>query len=353
MEIEEFYQIKYNSGKRIVKELGAPINFNLILTKQCNSNCVHCCASANDTGEKFSLENLKKIIKIAERNNVFYFVLTGGEPLVYEHFWDLLEELNGKFGIVINTNATLIDKKTARRLSKYNIANVHVSLDAPNQEIYVLQRGLKTKLIEVIEGIKNLLEEEISVTTKLIITNINKDYIEDVIKLSISLGVKRINLAWFKSVGRGQENEGSLLINKKDIPELMKRLFELKEKYKGEIFVSLDNAQCFPFLLKKTDKINYKKLCGDYFCRIDYNGDVFPCPFLEIKIGNVFKEDLKDIWKNRKLVQLRELSWGKKLGGYCKKCEYNNICAGGCRARALTDLKDICAKDPLCWMEDE
>jgi len=349
--INPYYQIDYDKGKRIVKELKLPINFNLILTNECNADCIHCCANANNTKDNIPLKNFKDILKIAKKYNIFYFVITGGEPLLYRDFWRLLRLLNNKFGIIINTNGTLIDKYVAKKLSKYNIANVHVSLDAPNERIYEKQRGKNTKLLDVIKGIKNLVKNKIKVTTKLIITNINKDYIKDIIRLSISLGVKEINLAWFKPSGRGLRNEKSLIINPKDVKKVILNLLYLKEKYKRIIRINFDNAQIFPFLIKKSKKIKYRKLCGDYFCRVDHKGDIFPCPFLEIKIGNVFNDDLEKLWNSNKLIKLRKLSWGKNLSGGCQECKYKDICAGGCRARALVTYKDINKKDPLCWFK--
>ena len=84
--------------------------------------------------------------------------------------------------------------------------------------------------------------------------------------------------------------------------------------------------------------------------RSESNGDVYPCPFLDVKVGNIFLESLDKIWQNEFLIKLRYLSWGKNIKGTCEKCKFNDICAGGCRARPLA-LSNIEYKDPLCWME--
>lgn len=348
--IKPFYQIEYNNGKRIVKNLSIPINLNLIITKNCNADCVHCCANANEKKESLSLENIKKFVNIAKKNKIFYFVITGGEPLIYKNIWNLLKIVNNQFGIILNTNGTLIDEDIASKLSKYNIANIHVSLDAPNQKIYKKQRGKKTKLEDVLNGIKNLVKYNVKTTTKLIITNINKNHLEETLKLSISLGIKNMIFSWFKAVGRGLENERKLSLKKREIIKITKQIYKLKEKYKDVIKISFDDSQNFPFLIKKMNKIKYRKLCGDYFCRIDYNGDVFPCPFLEIKVGNIFEEELKNLWNKKELLKLRYFSWGNNLLGICKKCKYKMICSGGCRARSIMLYNHIAYKDPLCWM---
>ena len=136
-----------------------------------------------------------------------------------------------------------------------------------------------------------------------------------------------------------------------EIKKISEKIYQLKEDYKEKITLSFDDAQCFPFLLKSMDQINYTKLCGDFFCRIDSNGDIFPCPFLEMKVGNIFEADLKEIWKNPLLKKLRYLSWGTNLKGICTSCSHKEICNGGCRSRALEVFGEIEAKDPLCWVK--
>jgi radical SAM protein with 4Fe4S-binding SPASM domain len=350
LSIERFYQVTYDSGSRQVKELSGPINFNIILTKRCNANCIHCCASANEDHEEFSLENIKKLIHIAEKNNVFYFVLTGGEPLLYKHFWETLDLCKGNVGIVINSNGTLITENIARKLKERGVGNVHISLDAIDEQTYAQQRGNTTSLHDVLSGIKNLVSVGVPVTTKIVITAINKDKIHDVIKTSIKLGVKKVSIAWFKPVGRGLINENSLELSLPEIKKIMKEIYLLKDHYKQTISLSFDDAQCFPFLLKELKSIKYNKLCGDYFCRIDPKGDVYPCPFLNIHIGNIFEEDISKLWKSKKLRELRNLSHGKNLNGRCTRCNHNDICLGGCRARALYVNGDLYSQDPLCWV---
>lgn len=346
--INEFYQMECGKEGCLVRALSRPIDFNLIVTKRCNSNCKHCCASANESMEDIPLDTLKRIVKIAEDNEIFYFVITGGEPLLYPYIWELFEMLKGKFGIVLNTNATLIDNEVAKKLAKYNIANVIVSLDAPNEKIYSEQRGSTTKLSEVLEGIKALIRNKVPVSTKLIITQINRAYIEDVVKMAISLGVRKIKLAWFKPVGRGSRNHDTLAIPKEEVTKVLRDIYQLRKKYQDKMDITFDDAKYFPFLLKDESRVNYKKLCGDYFCRIDYKGDLYPCPFLDIKIGNIFTQDLDQIWQSPKLKNLRSLNFAKNLKG-CEKCKNNKICIGGCRARALFATGQIDAKDPLCW----
>ena len=75
------------------------------------------------------------------------------------------------------------------------------------------------------------------------------------------------------------------------------------------------------------------------------NGDLWPCPLLPVKIGNVLENSPKDIWeKNEDILKLKNR---KNLKGACGSCEYQEIC-GGCRARAYAYTKDLYAADSRC-----
>ncbi|RQD77877.1 MAG: SPASM domain-containing protein, partial [Candidatus Syntrophonatronum acetioxidans] len=74
------------------------------------------------------------------------------------------------------------------------------------------------------------------------------------------------------------------------------------------------------------------------------NGDLHPCPYLPIKVGNVREEGFKTLWEEGKVLQdLRKPPHGK-----CGECRYEDLC-GGCRARAYYYSDgDYMAEDPWC-----
>jgi radical SAM protein with 4Fe4S-binding SPASM domain len=94
-----------------------------------------------------------------------------------------------------------------------------------------------------------------------------------------------------------------------------------------------------------------------YYCRIYPNGDVTPCPYLPIKLGNVKETAFKEIWANSPVF--KDFRDPAQLKGKCGACEYKMVC-GGCRARAYglsSDFIDYCGdlhtptaltEDPWC-----
>ena len=75
------------------------------------------------------------------------------------------------------------------------------------------------------------------------------------------------------------------------------------------------------------------------------NGDVYPCPFLQIKVGNIRNQSLMEMWHGSGLFKI--LRNRSLLKGKCGECEYREAC-GGCRGRAYAYSGDYLAEDPVC-----
>jgi radical SAM protein with 4Fe4S-binding SPASM domain len=89
---------------------------------------------------------------------------------------------------------------------------------------------------------------------------------------------------------------------------------------------------------------------GRLYCSLSPQGDVHPCVFLPINVGNLKKEKFGDVWLNSKLFNT--LRNRDNLKGACGKCSYKYIC-GGCRARASAYKNDIMASDVGCVLAKE
>ncbi|HVI41266.1 MAG TPA: SPASM domain-containing protein, partial [Anaerovoracaceae bacterium] len=71
-------------------------------------------------------------------------------------------------------------------------------------------------------------------------------------------------------------------------------------------------------------------LAGTSYCIVSPIGDVQPCAYLNLPIGNVRETPFSEIWDSNPIFQeLRTM----KYKGKCGTCNYKNAC-GGCRARA-------------------
>jgi radical SAM protein with 4Fe4S-binding SPASM domain len=89
-------------------------------------------------------------------------------------------------------------------------------------------------------------------------------------------------------------------------------------------------------------------MAGTHYCRITPEGDLTPCPYMDVVAGNVRETEVSRIWEDSPV--LRELRDPARLGGRCGRCEFKELC-GGCRCRAYAATGDVSAEDPACVYE--
>ena len=77
------------------------------------------------------------------------------------------------------------------------------------------------------------------------------------------------------------------------------------------------------------------------------DGEVRPCSHLDVSYGNLFKEELKEIWT-------RMNSWrdGVYLPTVCRSCKLLPACGGGCRMEAKMHNGSLSTMDPYCSPEN-
>jgi radical SAM protein with 4Fe4S-binding SPASM domain len=111
------------------------------------------------------------------------------------------------------------------------------------------------------------------------------------------------------------------------------------------------------FLKEKTLNSYSKKELTERICggctagvaalTVSYDGEVYPCPKLEISCGNIRSSDLLDIWMGSDVLNSLRF---RKLKGACGVCGWKNLC-GGCRAVAHALTGDFLSEDPTCFIE--
>lgn len=85
-------------------------------------------------------------------------------------------------------------------------------------------------------------------------------------------------------------------------------------------------------------------LAGTRYCRVTPEGELTPCPYMEVSAGSLRETDFAMLWRNAPLfARLR----APKLEGRCGACEYAKLC-GGCRVRPLARDGNLTVEDFLC-----
>jgi len=361
------YRLKLapNSEEKSTDEKYVPLVISWNMTLRCNLKCAHCYINAEGTKtsvKELSTDAAKMLIHQITEVSKPLLILSGGEPLLRDDIYEII-----KYGadrglrMGMGSNGMLIDDEVARKLKEAGMWTVAISLDSSIPERHDEFRGVKGCWQHAVDAIKALEKAGIQVQVNCTVTQQNYDEVEDIMVLSEKLGVENFHLFFLVPTGRGTDIED---ITPQMYEEMITNTLAKTTKYKLNV-----KPSCAPQFMRvaKEQGVDMSRwvrgcMAGLYYCRIYPSGEVTPCPYMPVSLGNIREKSFKDIWFNSKVFQsLRDFD---QLKGKCGVCEHNSIC-GGCRARAYgvtTDQMDFCgalheptkmkgdylAEDPWC-----
>jgi len=162
---------KLSLWKKIAKKRKL-ISFDLEITARCNNNCRHCyinLPAGDKTAQKkeLSLPQIKKIADEAVSLGAFWCLLTGGEPLLREDFFDIFLYLKKK-GLLVSvfTNASLVTEEHVRFFKKYPPRDIEVSVYGVTEKTYERVTRKPGSFVAFRRGLDLLIESGIKVRHK-------------------------------------------------------------------------------------------------------------------------------------------------------------------------------------------
>ena len=307
----------------------------LEVTSRCNARCEHCGSRCDnhEQGEEISAEELKKSLKeIAEcydPKDVFLNV-TGGEPIIREDLFDILEyavDLGYSWGMT--SNGMLINEEVVKKLEKANMATVSISIDGL-KETHEKFRKVPNCYEKIFDGIDRMLASPVikivQVTTVANKKNIHE--LEDLYQLLLDHGIKYWRVVNCDPIGRANDNKDIFL----DLDDY-KVLFKFIDEKRKEGKMKEISYGCSHYLGLKGEKKyrDFYFICisGLYVGSILSNGDIFVCPNVprrkELIQGNIKKDSFVNVWET-KFKEFRNED--RTSNETCKKCKHWNYCGG-------------------------
>lgn len=322
----------------------------LEVTYKCPWRCSHCYLGDQKPIE-LKIETIEKVFKESHELGTKTVVITGGEPTLHRDWVQIINKAKD-YGFSIQletTNVKLKDDKKALDILK-DIDEIHLSIDVPPNRRGLLRPQHYNR--DIVKFIRVLKSEDCNMFLFCTLYRDNMKYIDELIELANELEVP-IRFNFLLKEGRANNLQEDVFLSKEEIKELFLKLY--MEYKKGRIPRTRIIYQCLVDSEYQQISKQYRDvpiiggcIAGIASCTITAYGDVLPCPHLRIPVGNVYKQNLKDIWINSDLlIKLRDRN---NLKGSCKFCEYRNIC-GGCRAAAYWITGDVFGEDPICFKD--
>ena len=341
-------------------------------THKCNLSCKHCYSNSGAVLEEelTTKEALNVVDQLADVG-VTALAFSGGEPLSRKDFFDVARHAV-KRGLYVSvaTNGTLLTKENVRKLKQTGVHYVEVSIDGATARTHDAFRGVPGAFEKAVAGIRNAVEEDLCACIASTATKSNLAEFPAIIDLAEEIGAERFTYFNFIPTGRGkahydqdlapEEREKLMryLLNRMSkgckttilttAPQLARVALQCQgPDGTGEVTMSMAHMQTAKVSKKAVPLADFIGGCGAgrLYCSLSPQGDVHPCVFLPINVGNLKTEKFGDVWLNSKLFN--ELRDRDNLKGACGKCSYKYTC-GGCRARANAYYEDMQASDPGC-----
>jgi MoaA/NifB/PqqE/SkfB family radical SAM enzyme len=268
----------------------------------CNLSCNHC-FTTRFTKKQRSLTpaDLKKFSDEAHELGLCQLVISGGEPLILKDLQEVITALQpDKFHLAMSTNGFFLTKDMATKLKSWGLDKVKISIDDFNAEEHDLNRNCAGAYQKAVNALFNAKEAGLSVAIQTLIThqNCQTESTLQIAKFAQENGFTA-DVMIAHAVGQW-EAKHEMLIDEQDAAHMR----QVHEQYPAL------HRDTFP-----TYGINRGCGCVRSNLHLTQYGDVLPCGFIHIAIGNIFEEKLDDILKRG--VSIKHFK------------EYNPLCLSG------------------------
>jgi MoaA/NifB/PqqE/SkfB family radical SAM enzyme len=267
---------KINKGESI-----AILQFQYDYT--CNFRCQHCDITTLRRKENkrcFTIPDVKELSRQADEMGLAHIVITGGEPLVFPDFDEIVKAIDPqKFYITTDTNGWYLDENKARHLKSIGLDKIQLSLDSLSSSEHDDFRRMPDSHRRAVEAIDASLKAGLNIIIATVVTKQrvrSKEFV-DFLEFAKKKGVG-VFVTYAKPVGEWEGNY-EVMIDKSD----MDYLRGLEKKY--NVFTHLT-----PSYGLDLGCIAIKRMVS-----ITKYGDIMPCPYIHVSLGNFFEESLKNI----------------------------------------------------------
>lgn len=316
-------------------------------TNKCNMYCDHCYReSGEESAGELTTEQGKKLITEIKKAGFMIMIFSGGEPLMRPDIVELIAHArNEGLRPVIGSNGTLLTEELALRLKEAGAVRIGISLDSMDPVKHNQLRKYEKAYEEAVRGMEicNKVGLEFQIHTTVMKWNLPE--MEALTDFAVTKGAKAHHLFFLIPTGRGLNIESDML-NEEEYEEVLNKVLEKQKNVNIEI-----KPTCAPQFMRiakeKEMNMRFSKGCiaGISYCIISPKGDVQPCAYFDLRVGNVKDQAFDKIWKESPAFQKMRT---EEYSGGCGDCNYKYIC-GGCRARAFYNYEgDYMAEDSWC-----
>ncbi len=271
-------------SERHLRNIATPI-IDIAYNYACNLSCAHCTAARFKRPGRRVLTpaDLNDLSNQAHALGLCQYCLSGGEPLVFKDLDEVIAGLQPeRFHLTMSTNGHFLTAEKALHLKQLGVDKLKISLDDFDEEEHDRNRHSPGAFRRAMEAFQHAKDAGLSVVIQTMVThqNCRSGRIFEMAEFAEKNGFT-VDVLIARATG-ALEGRHEILIDEDDAEYLRQA-----------------HAQ-HPVLHRDTyPSYGMDKGCGcvDSTLHITQYGDVLPCVFIHISIGNIFEEPLADIIK--------------------------------------------------------
>lgn len=308
-----------------------PMSATIELTYRCNFRCGFCYC-AKEKREELETKNIFKVLDELADLSCFLISFCGGEVFLRPDFFEIAEHAKKRgLGIIIYSNASLIDKNNIGRIKSLNPIRIIIGFYGATNKTYTKTTKNPQARTKVMHGIKLLNNHDIPFKLGGMLSKDTYCELEKMANITQKICGTKKSLRFYTGA----------------MPRLDRSYqpldYELSAKDK-KILLSDKILKNYISLKHIKDK---KIACEPGISTINISpyGDVFPCTYLRISCGNIRKQSFARIWRDSKILSDLRTTLLQK-SNICSTCKIDHSYCQFCPAYMFLQ-KDMIKKS-LC-----
>lgn len=280
---------------KLREEEGCNIPWAILMdpTSACNLKCIGCWAAEYGNRMNLTLEEWDSIIEQGKALGTYFFLYSGGEPLVRKKDIIRMCEKHSDCVFLSFTNGTLIDEAFADEMLR--VGNFVPAISIEGDEAATDARrgaGVYAKVIKAMEILK---QKKLPFGISCCYTSANTDiigsdaYIDDM----IARGAK---FAWFFTY---------MPVGLDAVPELLATPEQREQMYRQVRHIRATRPIFAMDFWNDGEYVNGCIAGGRFYLHINANGDIEPCAFIHYSDANIRTHTLLEAYKSPLFMQYR------------------------------------------------
>lgn len=273
-------------NEHLLARVDGPSHAQVGLTNACPQNCAYC-YNKGRSGQVMDTATILQTIRELKALGVFWLGLTGGEPLLNKDLLRIVESAADGCAVKLFTTGSTLTPGLAAGLRDAGLFSVSVSLDHWREAEHDAGRGTPGAFrdaLRAVEVFKNVGGLHVGVSAVLSREMILRNEVGEFLSFLIGLGVDE---AWLSEVKPSVPSFWS-----KDIvitEEERRSLVNLQDRYNREGRITVNYLGHFE------GREHFGCNAGHKMVYVDAFGEVSPCVFIPMSLGNVREQPVAEI----------------------------------------------------------